>query len=66
MNNIRSIDLDNPLLYILTMIITWIVVAGVFETVFADGNWTNAISQGIVGGLVFGVAMYYLIQYTGN
>ncbi|GAA0509881.1 hypothetical protein SAMN04488066_10884 [Halorubrum aquaticum] len=63
-----SLDLDrsNPLRYLLSTVVVWIVVAGVVEFTFADGRAVDAVVTGTFGGLAFGVATLLLQRHGGS
>lgn len=57
-----DINLENPWIFAMIVTVIWIVVSGLLEVVFFDGNLLKAVIQGFVGGLAFALVYSYVQQ----
>jgi hypothetical protein len=60
MNEVRRFDLENPLVFVITTVVVWVVVVSTIQTVLFDGELTGAVIRGTGGGFVCGITMLYL------
>jgi uncharacterized MnhB-related membrane protein len=57
-----ELELGNPWIFTVAVVVTWVLVWGITEVVFLDGDPTSAVITGAVSGLAF--ALFYVILST--
>lgn len=60
MNEVRRFDLENPWLFVFTNVVVGIVVVSATQLILFNGEFTSAVMQGGLYGLVVGITMFYL------
>lgn len=59
MPDMLGYDTENPLLYVAASVVIWVAIWTV-ASVIRGGDLIEAVLPGLVGGVVFGIASFYL------
>lgn len=55
----KSLDAENPWVFVALSVAIWLAISSVFELVLFDGRLTDAVVPAVAGGIASGVVLFY-------